>query len=321
MMEYAHDRYINAKYYSAIEFMTYKNAAEKNKLALEALYEVYDETMSIDPYDFPRPEWFETFTTTLEEIHEAEEDFDNDKWKELYYLFKSYNTLVNQAFGPSTVNVNGGVEIQLVPFVEYSLMNTVTEDGDDLFVDFVTAFTQVHKAIEPVIFKRLDGNHYLDCKLIGTYGKSRTYVCDTDRDNFWPNLNIQIEFDVNLYNKGLATNTIDELRSIVKSYFNKLTTVHYPNKETNMDVNIYISHLIQQMEAHDNVAWMKFKGWFTDQKGKAFSEYKDANTQSLELKYKQLEEMGRYNDGTSLLENYNPEMFILEKDNIKINIV
>ena len=88
-----------------------------------------------------------------------------------------------------------------------------------------------------------------------------------------------------------------------------------------MDVNIYISHLIQQMEAHDNVAWMKFKGWFTDQKGKAFSEYKDANTQSLELKYKQLEEMGRYNDGTSLLENYNPEMFILEKDNIKINIV
>lgn len=321
LKEYAHARYMHAKEYTPIEFMTYKTAAAHDLTLLEALFVRYDETMAIDPYDFPRPDWFETYAETLESITEAEEDFPNEKWKELYDLFKSYISLVNTTFGPSTANVNGGVEIQLVPFVEYRLMNTVTEDGDDLFVDFVTSFTQVHKALEPVIFKRLDGNHYLDCKLIGTYGKSRTYTCDTAPDEFWPNLNIQIEFDVRLFNKSLATNTIEELRSIVKSYFNKITTVHAPDKNTDMDNNIYISHLIQQMEAHDNVAWMKFKGWYTDQKGKAFSEYKDANTQSLELKYNQLEEMGRYDDGTSRLESYNPEMFILEKDNIKINIV
>jgi hypothetical protein len=75
------------------------------------------------------------------------------------------------------------------------------------------------------------------------------------------------------------------------------------------------------MEAHDNVAWMKFKGWFTDQKGKSNDFYRDANTQALELRWNQLEEMGRYDDGTSKLESYNPEMFILENDNIVINIV
>ena len=203
---------------------------------------------------------------------------------------------------------------------------------DDKFVDFVTSFTQVHKAIEPVIFKRLDGNHYLDCKLIGTYGKSRTYVSDTDSEKFWPDLNLQLEFDVKLFNKSLATNTIDELRLIVKSYFNRITTVHSPNRDTNMDNNIYVSHLIQQMEAHDNVAWMKFKGWYTNQKGKSYSNYKDANTQAIELKWNQLEDMDKYvllpddpdnplNYKYSRLENYTPEMFILEDDNIKINIV
>jgi hypothetical protein len=289
---------------------------------LESLFAAYDEVMS----KFPRSPWFETYTDQLNTItqYDSFDDVtkdDPDAWMKIYNTLNSYNVNVNATFGPDTVNVNGGITIQLVPFVEYSLMNTVTDDGDDLFVDFVTSFTQVHKALEPVIFKRLDGNHYLDCKLIGTYGKSRTYTCDTAPDEFWPNLNIQIEFDVRLFNKSLATNTIEELRSIVKSYFNKITTVHAPDKNTDMDNNIYISHLIQQMEAHDNVAWMKFKGWYTDQKGKAFSEYKDANTQSLELKYNQLEEMGRYDDGTSRLESFNPEMFILEKDNIKINIV
>ena len=234
----------------------------------------------------------------------------------LYIVLSSYNTNVNKTFGPDTVNVNGGVTIQLVPFVQRDLMI----DVNDRFSDFVSAFTQVHKAIEPVIFKRLDGNHYLDCKLIGTYGKSRTYVSDTSPDEFWPSLNLQLEFDVRLFNKSLSTNTINELRLIVKSYFNRITTVHSPNRDTNMDNNIYISHLIQQMEAHDNVAWMKFKGWYTNKKDDT-SYYKDANTQAIELKWNQLEEMGRYENGESRLENFTPEMFILEDDNIVINIV
>jgi hypothetical protein len=272
--------------------------------------------------DFDIPEWFETYHQQLVTITEYEkiDDVTRDNpnaWKDMYIVLSSYNTNVNKTFGPDTVNVNGGVTIQLVPFVQRDLMI----DVKDRFSDFVSAFTQVHKAIEPVIFKRLDGNHYLDCKLIGTYGKSRTYVSDTDPDRFWPDLNIRMEFDVRLYNKSLATNTISELRDIVKSYFNKITTVHSPNRDNNMDNNIYVSHLIQQMEAHDNVAWMKFKGWYTDQKGKTNDFYRDANTQSIELKWNQLEEMGRYTDGTSRLENYNPEMFILDNDDIKINIV
>ena len=276
----------------------------------------YDEVMS----DFDRPKWFSTYMELLHTITEMTSYTDVEDWMTMYNTLNSYVMNVNATFGDTTVNVNGGIEIQLVPFVESSLMTSVDNDGRYRFADFVSAFTQVHKAIEPVIFKRLDGNHYLDCKLIGTYGKSRTYVSDTSPDEFWPSLNLQLEFDVRLFNKSLSTNTINELRLIVKSYFNRITTVHSPNRDTNMDNNIYISHLIQQMEAHDNVAWMKFKGWYTNKKDDT-SYYKDANTQAIELKWNQLEEMGRYENGESRLENFTPEMFILEDDNIVINIV
>lgn len=322
MKEYARERYAGTRQYNVVEFNTFKAANESNKVALETMFNRYDIVMS----DFNRPNWFDGILATMNMITEHTGDFDNTDWHGIYEVFNSYIGNVIQTFGESTVNINGcGVTIQLVPFVEYNLMKTLITDDEgvehDLFVDFVAAFTQVHKAIEPVIFERLDGNHYLDCKLIGTYGKSRTYICDTDTENFWPDLNIQLEFDVKLFNKGLAMNTINELRLIVKSYFNRITTVHSPDRDTNMDNNIYISHLIQQMEAHDNVAWMKFKGWYTDQKNIPYGNYKDANTQCVELKWKQLEDMDRYPDGTSRLENYTPEMFILDDDNIKINLV
>ena len=327
MTEYAYARMRDTKPYQPDEFATFKNAASVNIYALGSLFARYDECMNDGvKYKFPRPDWFESITNMLTNISAAETDFNHETWEEIYTVLQMYPLNVSRTFDEHTVNVHGGVTIHLVPFVEYSLMN------DDKFVDFVSSFTQVHKAIEPVIFKRLDGNHYLDCKLIGTYGKSRTYVSDTEPDRFWPDLNIQMEFDVKLFNKSLATNTIDELRLIVKSYFNRITTVHSPNRDTNMDNNIYVSHLIQQMEAHDNVAWMKFKGWYTDQRGKLHSNFKDANTQSIELKWKQLEDMEKYianpedpddpeNYKYSRLENYTPEMFILEDNNIKINIV
>ena len=327
MTEYAFDRKTGIKEFDPAEFQTFIGAASVNAEKLRALFERYDACMNDGvKYKFPRPEWFASILTMLDNIAAATKDFSDDEWTDIYMILNSYPTNVNITFGESTVNVHGGITIHLVPFVEYSLME------DDKFVDFVSSFTQVHKAIEPVIFKRLDGNHYLDCKLIGTYGKSRTYVCDTDREHFWPDLNLQMEFDVKLFNKSLATNTIDELRLMVKSYFNRITTVHSPNRDTNMDNNIYVSHLIQQMEAHDNVAWMKFKGWYTNQKGKTNSNYKDANTQAIELKWNQLEDMDKYillpddpdnplNYKYSRLENYTPEMFILEDNNIKINIV
>ena len=241
-------------------------------------------------------------------------------WDNIYSTFSSYPNNVNSAF--ESVNINGGVTIQLVPFVEYSLMES------DRFENFVASFTQVHKAIEPVIFKRLEGNNYLDCKLIATYGLPHSYCSDlninlpvTDPNAFWPDLNIQIEFDVKLYNQALATNTINELRLIVKSYFNRITSVHTPVDAISMDNNIYISHVIQQMEAHDNVAYMKFKGWYTNEKGKSNGHYMDANTQAIVQRWKTFEDMLKDDDGQSELERYTPEMFVMDDDNIVINII
>jgi hypothetical protein len=173
--------------------------------------------------------------------------------------------------------------------------------------------------------KRLEGNNYLDCKLIATYGLPHSYVADTDAKEslsndalikYWPDLNVQIEFDVCLYNQALTTNTINELRTIVKSYFNRLTSIHTPVESISMDNNIYISHVIQQMEQHDNVAWMRFKGWYTDEKNKPNSDYKDANTQGIIRLREVLEDMR-----TEELQHYVPEMFTLDDDNIVINIV
>lgn len=206
------------------------------------------------------------------------------------------------------------VEIQLIPFVEYSLMNS------DRFESFVSSFTQVHRAIEPVIFNRLEGNNYLDCKLIATYGLPHSYTTDInyklDNDEFWPDLNVQIEFDVKLYNASLATNTINELRLIVKSYFNRLTSIHTPVDMVSMDNNIYISHLIQQMEGHPNVAYMKFIGWYTNEKNDVNGNYMDANTQAIVQKWRRLEDFPKEE-----LERFTPEMFVLDDQNIVINVI
>ena len=199
------------------------------------------------------------------------------------------------------------------------------------FENFVSSFTQVHKAIEPVIMDRLDGNHYLDCKLIATYGLPHTYCADVDVDKegeeyFWPDLNVQIEFDVKLFNQALATNTLNELRLMVKSYFNRLTSIHTPVDQISMNNNIYVSHLIQQMEAHDNVAFMKFKGWYTNEKNKTNGNYMDANIQAIVQKWKRLDDFPKYWDEIKMrqiseLEYFVPEMFILEDKNIVLNII
>lgn len=242
-------------------------------------------------------------------------------WDLVNQTISTYKDSVNKLF--EKTNVNGGIEIQLIPFVQHSLMNSPR------FKNFVSSFTQVHKAIEPVIMERLDGNNYLDCKLTATYGKPHTYCADIDigRDGeeyFWPDLNIQIEFDVKLFNQALATNTLNELRLIVKSYFNRLTSIHTPVDQISMNNNIYISHLIQQMEAHDNVAYMKFKGWYTNEVNNANGNYMDANIQAIVQKWRRLDDFPKYEvDGrlVSELEHFVPEMFVMDDDNIKINII
>ena len=268
------------------------------------------------------PEWFETMNSTFETIDATPEEKSGTlDWEEIYRVFTTYPNELEIAFNP--VNVAGWVEIQLMPFVEYSLMNS------DRFENFVVAFTQVHKAIEPVIFKRLEGNNYLDCKLIATYGLPHSYcpddkvnLPDDDPNAYWPDLNIQIEFDVKLYNQALEKNTINELRSIVQSYFNRITSVHTPVDAISMDNNIYLSHVIQQMESHDNVAWMRFKGWYTNEKSEGSrGRYMDANVQSIVQKWETFEDMKKDHIGESELQRYVPEMFVMDPDNIVINII
>lgn len=259
-----------------------------------------------------RPEYFDTLISSLENIIQGESNVGDDiNWEDIYNITHDYSKAVNTAF--ETVNVTGGVEIQLMPFVQNTLMTS------DRFPSFVSAFTQVHKAIEPVIMHRLEGNNYLDCKLIATYGKPHTYTSDTDYNlegKFWPDLNVQVEFDVKLYDDSLSTNTINELKNIVRSYFNRLTSIHTAADMTSMNNNIYISHVIQQMEGHSNVAYMKYRGFYTNEKNIPNGNYMSPSVQAIVQKWKKLEDFP-----TQELERFVPEMFVLEDDNIVINII
>lgn len=257
------------------------------------------------------PSTFTNIITILNSIIDAQTQTDV-VWENVYSVLFNYSGTINNGF--ESVNIHAGLKIQLVPFVEYSLMTS------ERFASFVSSFTTVHKAIEPVIMKRLEGNNYLDCKLIATYGLPHSYVADTDKNDsvikYWPDLNVQMEFDVCLYNKALTTNTINELRTIVKSYFNRITSIHTPVEDISMNNNIYVSHIIQQMEAHDNVAWLRFKGWYTEDKNNTTGRYRDANTQGIIRLREVLEDM-RVDE----LQHYVPEMFVLDDSNIVINII
>lgn len=235
-------------------------------------------------------------------------------WNQVYEALDNYTNELDKLYDFAGVSMTGGLEVQLMPFVEYSLMNT------DQFADFVHTFTQVHKAIEPVIFKRLEGNNYLDCKLIATYGKPHTYCSDQQyketTNTFWPDLNVQISFDVKLYNRALASNTISDLKLKIRAYFNRLTTVHTPIDLLSMNNNIYVSHLIKDIESDPNVAYMKFNGWYTNEKTDPNGNYMDPSVQSIVQRWRKLEDMP-----TDELMRFVPEMFILDDRNIEINVL
>lgn len=286
------------------KFITIKHISETMKSEFDKYMETYGMIVSAET-----PKWLIEISDTLDEIIMSDDG--NIDWTNIFNTLYSYKKIINDSF--DIININGGLEIQLVPLVESSLMNS------DRFTSFVSSFTQVHRAMEPVIMERLEGNNYLDCKLIATYGLPHSYSADIDIDRegvFWPDLNIQIEFDVKLYNPSLTTNTVNELKLIIKSYFNRLTTIHTPNELTNMDNNIYVSHIIQQMEEHPNVAYMKFKGWYTNEKNLYNGNYMNSDVQSIVQKWKKLEDMPKKE-----LERYTPEMFVLDDNNIVINII
>lgn len=304
--QYAHD--IIAGLEPEMDFNSIRVVASEMNGQLEAIIIEYS------PYeDMPdlRNEYMTALQSALVVLSESQHSGDVD-WNELYSLTASYLPNIDEIF--SMTSVNSSIEIQLMPLVQASMMNS------DMFEHFVNAFTQIHKAIEPVIFQRLEGNNYLDCKLIATYGLPHSYVADMDKDMdppvFWPDLDIQIEFDIKLYNPALSTNTLQELKQMIKSYFNRITTVHTPIDMISMNNNIYISQLIQQMESHPNVAYMKFKGWYTNQKNIVNGHYMNADYQAIVQKWDTLEDMP-----TKELERYVPEMFVLSDSNIVLNII
>jgi hypothetical protein len=83
-----------------------------------------------------------------------------------------------------------------------------------------------------------------------------------------------------------------------------------------MDQNNYISQLIQLMEEHPNFAYLKFKVWYTDEKTIKNGKYMNADYQAIVQKWDKLEDMP-----TKELENFVPEMFVLDDANIIINIL
>lgn len=295
---------------SGLKFFDIKQIAGQMTTEISGIISGYSGVGDVPVLD---TETTQTMLADLDSIVAASYQGDVD-WDEIYRMTASYLTDIDDLF--ENTYVNSAVTIQLVPFVQSTMMMS------DSFETFVSAFTQVHKAIEPVIFRRLEGNNYLDCKLIATYGLPHSYVADVDKDSslvppkFWPDLNVQMEFDVKLYNPALRTNTLNELRTIIRSYFNRLTTVHTPVDQISMDNNIYLSQLIQLLEEHSNVQFLKFKGWYTNEKSIANGNYMNADYQAIVQKWDKLDDMP-----STELERYVPEMFVLDDANIVINVL
>ena len=306
--EYAHHMISGTTVNDGIEYNDITLTASDMASKINTVIETYAQSPSVPDLN---TEYMQSLLLTLTTLSETIFPGNVD-WQDVYDKTAVYATEIDEIFEDTAVN--SGITIQLMPMVQSTLMTS------DSFADFVSAFTQVHKAIEPVIFRRLEGNNYLDCKLIATYGLPHSYVADVNKDLdppvFWPDLNVQIEFDVKMYNPALSTNTLTELRSIIKSYFNRITTVHTALDKISMDQNIYISQLIQLMEEHPNVAYLKFKGWYTDEKTIKNGKYMNADYQAIVQKWDSIDKMP-----TDELTRFVPEMFILEDDNIVLNII
>jgi hypothetical protein len=312
LRKWAHDMYINGTG-TDVDLNTLQSYIEMytdpdTEQVVSTLFAKYNERyLEVFETSIMYP-YLETVEGILEDVLNAE-SIDDVDYTKIYKTLVVYEDEITDMFA-AKYNINPGVEIQLVPMVEYTLMNS------ERFESFVHSFTQVHKAIEPVIFSRLEGNNYLDCKLIGTYGLPHSYTSDLEPNVYWPDLNVKLEFDCHLKNVNMTTNTVTELKNIIKEYFNRLTTVHTAAETVNLENNIYISNLIRKMEAHDNVGYIRFKGWYTNEKNIVNGNYMDANYQGIIQKHKSIDDFDK-----GELEVYVPEMYILDDADITLNII
>ena len=70
------------------------------------------------------------------------------------------------------------------------------------------------------------------------------------------------------------------------------------------------------MESHPNVAYMKYKGFYTNEKDNPDGNYTGTDVQAIVMKHEKLD-----NFTPKEMESFTPEMFILEDRNIVINVI
>ena len=193
---------------------------------------------------------------------------------------------------------NDNINATLVPFLKYDIAL-----DDERMSYFVRAFNDQYAAVEPVL-KRLDGNSFLDFKLINTYGKSNNYYIGPkegsdvlwDSDILLDSVHVRIKFRMAVYDRSLYVQTCDAVINEIISFFENLSNGEFKD--------VHVSDLIHLIkENHPNVNYIRFLG---------FNEY-DANKQSIFVKYDDISELRR-----DELLPYVPEMIRVSKDTIEI---
>jgi hypothetical protein len=70
------------------------------------------------------------------------------------------------------------------------------------------------------------------------------------------------------------------------------------------------------MKENENVAYLKFKGWYTNEKNIGGGNYMNADYQAIVQKWDKIDDMP-----TDELTRFVPEMFVLSDSDIVLNII
>lgn len=190
------------------------------------------------------------------------------------------------------------ITTNLIPFLKWNLPL-----DEQKMTFFIQALNNQYKAMEPVLSK-ISGNAFLDFKLFNTYGKSNNYYVgpqdgiDNLRDSniLLDDVYIKIKLRMAVYDRSLYTQTADEVKKEIISFFDKL------NNGDSMDV--HVSNIIRNIESnHSNVKYIRFLG---------FNSY-DANKQSIFIKFNEINKLNK-----DKLQTHVPELIRVNNDSIFI---
>ena len=190
------------------------------------------------------------------------------------------------------------INANLIPFLRWDLPL-----DEKRMAFFVQAFNNQYKAMEPVLNK-ISGNAFLDFKLFNTYGKSNNYYVgpqegvDNLRDSniLLDDVYIKIKLRMAVYNRSLYTQTADEVKKEIISFFDKL------NNGDSLDV--HVSNIIRNIESnHSNVKYIRFLG---------FNSY-DQSKQSIFIKFTDINKLNK-----DKIQTHVPELIRVNNDSIFI---